>query len=345
MKVTMSNNSHQPPIRPRYLETPPPPSVNSSGTSPPPVIKRNDVEMLNLPELNCSPDGKSIYEKNPHPLAYNRSISVKNNHTIPEEASHDTSTMSIGSTDGSEDLLLTVNNRRRRSTSFDTSIAPIPKIKLRPRYANAGMRGYYSNNEFRSHIANRMYGHQGDDDSTTTATTTTTATGSGRGKRKMELTHMRAHTFSGFDSLSSNIFDDVDTCTTHDRNNIVDFGSKGVWRSTSTSLALTPQVKQIQSSNNDDTATVGRTGLELNSLQHSLGSASAFLSSNNSAFQPSKNNNSTLMSHSDKSSSSNTSAENLTGFQFIDEGEKEEGLKGEEEEPQMVRTYSLFYNA
>lgn len=310
----MSKDSRPPyrPINPcQYLETPPPPSVSFSSASPPPVLRNGKVEVLEMPDLGYSPDGKSIYEKNPHPLAYNnRSISVKNHHptttrtnTIQEEESHETST--IGSTEGSEDILLSAN-RRRRSNSFDA--IPVPRIKLRPRYT--GMTGI-SSREFRSHIANSLYGQgHGDDNSSA----------SSRSKRRPEPTHLRAHTFSCFDS--SNLFDDMDTTGT---DNIVDFGGRGVWAG-STSVPVTPQVKLPLPNNNE---VVKRTG-PLNTLQHSFGSA--FSSSNNSAFEPSKN--PPTKSHSHKNSLSPT-PDSLHGFRFIDE--KTEPKESLDEDAQVVR--------
>jgi len=273
-----------------------------------------------MPNLGYSSDGKSIYEKNPHPLAYNRSISVMKHHTsthtntIQEEESHDTST--IGSTEGSEDMLLSSSvHRRRRSTSFDVNV-PVPRIKLRPRYT--GMTGI-SSSEFRSHIANSLYDQsqagQGDENSAA----------SNRVRRKVEPTHLRAHTFSCFDS--SSLFDDVDTTGT---DNIVDFGGRGVWTG-STSIPFTPQVKMSPTNSNE---VVKRTGL-LNASLHSFGST--FSSSNNSAFEPSKN--LPTKSHTDESSSYSDS-DNLNGFRFMDgKGEPKETV---EEDTQMVSMHCMM---
>lgn len=313
----MSKESRPPylPINPcQHLETPPPPSVSFSSASPPPVVRNGKVEVLEMPDLGYSPDGKSIYEKNPHPLAYNnRSISVKNHpttttrtNTIQEEESHDTST--IGSTEGSEDMLLSTI-RRRRSNSFDA--IPVPRIKLRPRYT--GMTGI-SSREFRSHIANSLYGQGHVDDNS--------STGSRSKRRSAEPTHLRAHTFSSFDS--SSLFDDMDTTGT---DNIVDFGDRGVWAG-STPVPLTPQVKLLPPNNSE---AVKRTG-PLNASQHSFGSA--FSSSNNSAFEPSKipppN-----KSHSGENSSSPTS-DNLHGFRFIDD--RTEPVETSDEDVQVAST-------
>lgn len=313
----MSKESRPPyrPINPcQHLETPPPPSVSFSSVSPPPVVRNGKVEVLEMPDLGYSPDGKSIYEKNPHPLAYNnRSISIKNHptttrtNTIQEEESHDTST--IGSTEGSEDMLLSTN-RRRRSNSFDA--IPVPRIKLRPRYT--GMTGI-SSREFRSHIANSLYGQGHVDDNS--------STGSRSKRMSAEPTHLRAHTFSSFDS--SSLFDDMDTTGT---DNIVDFGGRGVWAG-STPVPLTPQVKLLPPN------AVKRTG-PLNASQHSFGST--FSSSTNSAFEPSKIS-PPNKSHSDKNSSSPT-PDNLHGFRFIDD--RTEPVETSEEDAQVASMHCMI---
>merc|ERR1712038_628839 len=77
-----------------------------------------------------------------------------------------------------------------------------------------------------------------------------------------------------------------------------------------TSVPVTPQVKLPSPNNNE---VVKRTG-PLDTLQHSFGSA--FSSSNNSAFEPSKN--PSTKSHSHENSLSPTT-DSLHGFRFIDE--------------------------